>query len=503
LDAFQNLFMGFGLALSPQNLMFAFIGCFVGTAIGVLPGIGPAATMAMLLPITFSLPPTPAIIMLCAIFYGAQYGGTITSVLMNVPGEASTAITCLDGYQMAKKGKASTALSIAALGSFFGGSVATLVLVVAAVPLARAALRFGPPESFALLVVGLCLVTSLGGKSLVKGLMMAALGLILAIVGIDPIGGAPRFTFDFPELLDGVGFIPVIMGMFGVSEILLNAEEALPPIFLDSKLSTLIPSKEDVKASVWPVLRGTGLGVVLGLIPGVTNAATSFLAYVFEKKMSKHPEQFGTGVIEGVAGPETANNAHANASFIPLLTLGIPATPGIAVIMGGFIINGLVPGPLLFRDHAEVAWTIIASMFTGNVILLILNLPLIGMWVKILKIPYSILFALILGFTVLGAYSVNNSPFDVGLMALFGVIGYVLKKADFPLAPVALTLILGPLMEKALHRSLQMSQGGFEVFLESPITITLLAIAVLSILYPTISFAFRRPSPVAAGDDTA
>jgi putative tricarboxylic transport membrane protein len=503
LDALQNLIMGFGVAMQPQNLLFALIGSFIGTAIGVLPGIGPAAGMAILLPITYSLDPTSAIIMLAAIFYGAQYGGTITSVLMNIPGEAASAITCMDGYQLAKKGKASTALAIAAIGSFVGGTVATAVLVFAAPPLARMALQFGPPEFFALMVVGLCLVTGLAGKSVTKGLMMAAFGLLLSMVGMDPIRGLPRFTFDFTELMDGVGFIPVIMGLFGVGEILMNAEEALPPVFLDSRLSSLIPSKEDIKASIWPVIRGSGLGVVLGLIPGVTNAATSFLSYVFEKKMSKYPEKFGTGVIEGVAGPETANNAHANASFIPLLTLGVPATPGIAVIMGGFIMNGLVPGPLLFRDHAQFVWAVIASMYTGNVILLILNLPLIGIWVKILKIPYSILFALILCFTVIGAYSINGLAFDVGLMALFGVVGYILKKADFPLAPIALTLILGPLMEKGLRQALEMSQGDFGIFFQRPISAVLLTVAVLALLVPIVNAGLRQHRGVDAREEGA
>lgn len=492
MDSLQNLMMGFGLALTPENLMFAFFGSIVGTAVGVLPGVGPAAGMAILLPLTFQLPPTPAIIMLAAIFYGSQYGGTITSVLLNLPGEAASAITCLDGHQMAKNGKASTALAIAAIGSFIGGTVATLGLVLAAPPLARAALQFGPPEFFTLMVLGLSLVTGLAGKSVTKGLMMGAFGLLLSMVGMDPIRGLPRYTFDFPELMEGVGFIPVVMGFFGVGEILVNAEERLRPVALTGKLKSLIPSREDVRASVGPVARGTALGFVLGLIPGVTNAATSFLSYVLEKKVSKYPEKFGTGVIEGVAGPETANNAHANAAFIPLLTLGVPSSPGVAVLMGGFIMNGLIPGPLLFRDHAEFVWTVIASMYVGNVILLILNLPLIGIWIKILQIPYSILFALILCFTVIGAYSVNGNAFDVGLMALFGVLGYIFKKADFPLAPAVLTLILGPLMEKNLRRALEMSQGDFGIFLERPITAVLLALAALVLLYPVFTSVFRR-----------
>lgn len=353
-------------------------------------------------------------------------------------------------------------------------------------------MQFGPPEFFTLMVLGLSLVTGLAGKSVTKGLMMGAFGLLLSMVGMDPFRGLPRYTFDFPELMEGVGFIPVVMGFFGVGEILVNAEERLRPVALTGKLKSLIPSREDVRASVGPVARGTALGFVLGLIPEVTNAATSFLSYVLEKKVSKYPERFGTGVIEGVAGPETANNAHANAAFIPLLTLGVPSSPGVAVLMGGFIMNGLIPGPLLFRDHAEFVWTVIASMYVGNVILLILNLPLIGIWIKILQIPYSILFALILCFTVIGAYSVNGNAFDVGLMALFGVLGYIFKKADFPLAPAVLTLILGPLMEKNLRRALEMSQGDFGIFLERPITAVLLALAALVLLYPVFTSVFRR-----------
>lgn len=492
LDSFQNLMTGFSIALSPQNLLFAFIGSVVGTLIGVLPGIGPASGIAILIPLTYQLNPTSAIIMLAAIGYGTQYGGTITSVLMNVPGEAATAITCIDGYQMAKQGRAGAALSIAAIGSFIGGTLATLGLVIAAPPLARMALKFGPPEFFMLMVVGLSLVTGLAGKSMIKALLMGVFGLLIAMIGMDPVQGVPRFTFGQVELLDGVGFIPVIMGLFGVGEILLNAEQAFLPTFA-AKLTSLMPTMKDARDSAWPIVRGTVIGFFLGLIPGVTGSVTSFLSYIAERKMSRYPEAFGTGVIEGVAGPETANNAHANAALIPLFTLGIPASPSIAVLMGAFMMNGLIPGPFLFKEHPDFVWAVIASLYIGNLFLLVLNLPLIGLWVNILKIPYAVLFALILAFTVIGAYSMNNSAFDVAVMTLFGVVGYILKKLDFPIAPAVLTLILGPLMEKSLRRSLDMSQGDFSIFFTRPISAVLLVLAALVLLSPLLRFLPWRP----------
>jgi putative tricarboxylic transport membrane protein len=478
---FQHLLTGFSIALSFQNLLYALIGCMMGTLIGVLPGVGPAAGTALLIPLTFQLPATSAIIMLSAIYYGAMYGGTITSVLMNVPGEASSVVTCLDGHQMALKGRAGVALSIAAIGSFIGGTVATLGLCIAAPPLARLALNFGPPEFFSLMVLGLCFLMGLAGKSVVKALMMGVVGMILGLVGMDPVRGMPRFTFDQAELLSGMEFVSVIMGFFGVSDILLNVETEVRQV-IDAKVSSLVPTRTDVRESVWPIARGTLLGFFLGLIPGMTGAISSFMSYALEKKVSKHPEKFGTGMIEGVAGPETANNSHANAALIPLLTMGIPGSPTIAVLMGAFIMNGLVPGPLLFKEHSDLVWAVIASLYIGNVILLILNLPLIGLWVKILKIPYSILFAIILAFTLIGSYSVNSNAFDLKMLTLFGLLGYLFKKLDFPLAPVALTFILGPLMELAMRQSLIMSQGDMTVFITRPISGGLLVLAVLVLL---------------------
>ena len=495
MEYLNDLMMGFSVALTPQNLMFAFIGCVLGTLVGVLPGLGPSAGTALLIPLTFTLPPTGAIIMLAAIYYGSQYGGTITSVLINVPGEASSAVTCFDGYQMAQKGRAGAALSIAAIGSFIGGTIGVMGLVAAA-PLTRFALEFGPVEFFALMVLGMTLVSGLSGSSMIKSMISAILGLMLGTVGMDPAQGVPRFTFGSMELMDGIGFVPVIMGLFGVSEVLANAEEEWKPI-VTAKMSSLWPTIQDLKDSFWPICRGSGIGFVLGLIPGMTGSACSFSAYITEKKLSRHPEKFGTGMIAGVAGPETANNAHANASYIPLFTLGIPGSATVAILMGAFMMNGLVPGPFLFKDHPDVAWGVIASMYIGNVMLLILNLPLVGIWVKILKVPYSILFAVIMGFMLLGAYATDNSAFDIMSMLLFGVVGYLLRKLDIPLAPAVLTLILGPLMEKNLRRSLEMSQGDFSIFLESPIAVGLLITATVVLLLPLLRLLKARPAAAA------
>ena len=485
MESFHNLMMGFSVALTPANLWMAFLGSLLGTIIGVLPGIGPAAGTALLIPLTFHLDPTGAIIMLSAIYYGSQYGGTITSVLMNIPGEAASAITCLDGYQMAKHGRAGAALSIAAIGSFIGGSVATCGLVVGAMPLARMALKFGPPEFFALVTLGISLVVGLAGKSMVKALMVGIFGLMLAMVGIDPVRGAPRFTFGLTELLDGVSFIAVIMGLFGVAEVLDNLGEDEPEVY-DTSMTSLIPTKADLAVSKWSIFRGTTIGFLCGLIPGVTGTASAILSYVAERKSSKYPEKFGTGVIEGVAGPETANNAHANAALIPLFTLGIPASPTVAVLMGAFMMNGLIPGPLLFKEHADVAWGVIASLYIGNAMLLVLNLPLIPLWVKFLKIRYNILLSIILGVMMVGAYTIDNSVFNVFVMLIFGFIGWVLRKLDFPLAPIVLTLVLGPSVEKAFRRSLEMSQGDFSIFFTSPISATLLAIAAMVLTWPLL-----------------
>ena len=480
MEAFQHLMTGFAAALSPLNLLFATIGCVLGTLIGVLPGLGPAAGTALLIPITFKLEPTSAIIMLAAIYYGAMYGGTITSVLINVPGEAASVVTCLDGYEMAKQGRAGAALGIAAIGSFFGGTVATFGLVLVALPLTRFALKFGSPEYFSLLLVGLSLVMGLAGKSLAKALVMGALGLIFSFVGVDPVEGAPRFTFDIAPLMDGIRFVPVVMGFFGIGEILINAERSLAGVIAEGgKVSSFLPRRDEVRISILSILRGTGLGFFLGLIPGTNSAVASFMSYSIERKFSRHPDAFGTGIIEGVAAPETANNAYANAALIPLFTLGLPGSPTIAILMGALIMNGLTPGPLLFSQHAGFVWAVIASLYIGNLILLILNLPLVGWWAKLLKIPYNILMVFILVFCIIGAYSLNNSMFDVGMMLVCGLLGYHFKKLDFPLAPAVLTLILGPLMEQSLRESLSVSQGSFAIFFTRPISLFFLIVAAL------------------------
>jgi putative tricarboxylic transport membrane protein len=487
MDVVSNLLLGLSVALTPENLLFAVIGCVFGTLIGVLPGIGPSAGTALLIPLTAKLPPTGAIIMLTAIFYGTQYGGTITSILLNVPGEAASAITCIDGHQMAKRGRAGSALSVAAIGSFIGGTFATIALVCVAGPLTRVALEFGPVEFFALMVLGLSLLMGLAGDSMVKALMMGVVGLLLAMIGMDPVRGAPRFTFGMMELLDGLNFVPVIMGLFGLSEILENAEKKLSQS-VGAEVGSLIPSREEVRDSTAPVIRGTIVGTLLGLVPGMTGSMSSFLSYSMEKKLSRHPERFGSGAVEGVAGPETANNAHANGALIPLFTLGIPASPTVAVLMGAFMMNGLIPGPFLFREQPALVWGVIASFFIGNLILVVLNLPLISIWVKILKIPYSILFAIILAFMVIGAYGVDNSIFDVAVMLVSGVFGYLLKKFDFPMAPIVLTLILGPVMERALRRSMEMSQGDISIIFSSPLAVVLLILSAAIIV--TSSFKF-------------
>ena len=495
METFQLLMGGFATALQPANLLFALTGCVVGTLVGVLPGIGPVVGTAMLIPLTFGLEPAPAIIMLAAIYYGAMYGGTLTSVLVNVPGEAASAITCLDGYAMAKQGRAGPALAVAAIGSFFAGTVAIMGLVLVALPLTALALRFGPPEFFALIVLGLSLVTGLAGKSLLRALIAAVFGLLIAMVGIDPVVGAPRFTFGVTELLDGFNVVPVAMGLFGIAEILVNAEGGPSQVF-PTTFRSLMPSAKDLKDSAMPVVRGTGIGFFVGLIPGVGAVVPTVLSYVTEKRVSKTPEKFGTGMIQGVAGPEAANNAYSNAALIPLFTLGLPGSPTVAILMGAFMMNGLIPGPFLFTDHSDVVWTVIASLYIGNVILVVLNLPLIPLWVSILKIPYSILSAFILGFCVLGAYTLNGSVFDVGVMLAFGAIGYLLRKLDIPAVPIILTMILGPLMEQALRQSLDMSGGDFSILFTRPISATLLAVAALSLVLSTLRFfsSARRES---------
>ncbi len=478
----QEILNGFSVALTAGNLFYCFLGCLWGTMVGILPGIGPLAGTAILIPLTFKLDPTGAIIMLAAIYYGSQYGGTITTILMGVPGEASSAITMIDGYQMAKEGRGGVALTGAALGSFIGGTFATLCLMLLAKPLVKLALKLGPPEYFALMIVGLAMATGLAGKSMVKALIMTVFGGLLALIGMDPMLGTPRLTFGSVHLLEGMELLSVVMGLFGISEMLLSLEEKARPM-IKTKLRELIPTRQDVRDSVKPIVRGTLIGTVLGIIPGLIPPVSSFLSYAIERRSSKHPEKFGHGALEGVVGPETANNGHASAAMIPLLTLGIPTNPVMAVILGAFIINGLAPGPLLFEQNPAMVWGIIASCYIGNIMLVILNLPLIPVWVQILRIPHAYLMTLIMAFMMVGSYSANNSIFDVGLTIFFGFLGYIFKKMDFPLAPVALTFILAPMIEKSLYRSLVMSQGDISILYTRPISGSLLVLALITLIY--------------------
>ena len=500
MDTLNELANGFASALTWQNLIFAFLGCLLGTIIGVLPGIGPVAGVALLIPLTMNLDATGAIIMLCAIFYGTAYGGTITSVLLNTPGEAASAITTIDGYAMTKIGKAGAALTIAAVGSFVGGTIATLGLVAAAKPLGELGLLVGPPEFFALMVVGISLLVALAGKSMVKAIISGALGLLISMVGIDPVAGAPRFTFGSDNLLDGVSFVAVIVGVFGLSEILSYRKDSKAAAVHAPGMRSLLPTGNEWRRSAPSMARGTGIGFGLGLIPGMTGSVSSLLAYGAEKKFSKHRDQLGKGAIEGVAGPETANNAHANAALIPLFTLGIPASPTIAVLMGAFLQQGLTPGPTLFTEHSEIAWAIIASLFIGNVLLLLLNVPLVGLWTSILRVPASILTALILLFMVIGAYTINFNVFDVFVMIGFGLLGLALRHLDIPLAPMVLTLVLGPLMERSLRESLEISQGDFGIFLNRPISVVLIGIGVLIVLSPLLKL--RKPKALNEDPET-
>jgi putative tricarboxylic transport membrane protein len=476
---FHNLALGFGVAVSPMHLVYALVGCLLGTLVGVLPGIGSVATIAMLLPITFNLSPVAALIMLAGIYYGAQYGGSTTSILVNIPGEATSVVTCLDGYQMARQGRAGAALAIAALGSFFAGCVATVLIAVAAPPLAEVALKFGPSEYFSLMVFGLIAATVLAHGSLVKAIAMVVWGLLFGLIGTDVNSGVLRYTFGIPELSDGIGFVIVAMGMFGTTEIILNLELKGEREVFTKNVKNLWPTKDDFKRS-WPaILRGTALGSVLGILPGGGALLSSFGAYSLEKKLSRHPERFGKGAIEGVAAPESANNAGAQTSFIPMLTLGIPSNAVMALMVGALMIQGIAPGPQVMSEKPELFWGLIASMWIGNLMLVVLNLPLIGMWVKLLTVPYRFLFPSILVFMSIGVYSLSNNPFDVLIMGIFGVVGYVCAKLECEPAPMILGFILGPLMEENLRRAMLLSRGDPTVFFTKPISAAFIIASVI------------------------
>lgn len=482
MELLANLYTGLEVALTPLNLLYCLGGVFVGTLIGVLPGLGPTATIAMLLPVTFGLPPVSALIMLAGIYYGAQYGGSTTAILINLPGESSSVVTALDGYQMARQGRAGLALSTAALGSFFAGTVATMLLALFAPPLAEIALKFGPAEYFSLMVMGLVASVVLAHGSLIKAIAMILLGLLLGLVGTDVTSGTPRFTFDTPELADGINFVIVAMGMFGLGEIIRNLENEEVRDVFSRKITGLWPRLADLKQIVAPVLRGTALGSALGILPGGGAMLASFAAYSLEKKVSKNAKNFGKGAIEGVAAPESANNAGAQTSFIPMLTLGIPSNPVMALMIGAMIIQGIQPGPQVMTEQPVLFWGIIVSMWVGNFFLVVLNLPLIGLWVRMLTVPYHLLYPAILVFCAIGVFSLNNSTFDVYLMAIFGVLGYVLSKLDCEPAPLLLGFILGPMMEEYLRRAMVLSRGDPMVFVERPISATMLALAVIGLI---------------------
>jgi TctA family transporter len=470
LDILNNLLLGFSVAATPIHLLYALIGVLLGTMIGVLPGVGPVATIAMLLPITFNLSPVAALIMLAGIYYGAQYGGSTTAILVNLPGETASVVTCLDGYQMARQGRAGPALAVAALGSFFAGCVATLVIAVAAPPLAEVALKFGPSEYFSLMVLGLVAATVLAAGSLIKAIAMVVLGLLLGLIGTDVNSGVLRFTFGIPELSDGIGFVVVAMGMFGLAEIIANLELKGNREVFTGKVKNLFPTREDFRRA-WPaVLRGTALGSFLGILPGGGSILAAFGSYTVEKKISKHPERFGKGAIEGVAGPESANNAGAQTSFIPMLTLGIPGNAVMALMIGALMIQGIAPGPQVMSEKPELFWGLIASMWIGNLMLVVLNLPLIGMWIKLLTVPYRYLYPSILVFMAVGVFSLSNNPFDLVVMAVFGLLGYICTKLECEPAPMILGFILGPLMEENLRRAMLLSRGDPSVFLTKPIS---------------------------------
>jgi putative tricarboxylic transport membrane protein len=490
LELLSNLMLGFSVALHWNNIMYCFIGCILGTLIGVLPGIGPIATIAMLLPATFVLPPVSALIMLAGIYYGAQYGGSTTAILVNLPGEVSSVVTCLDGYQMARKGMAGKALGIAALGSFFAGSVATVLIAGFAPPLAELALKFGPADYFSLMVLGLIAAVVLAHGSIIKAIAMIILGLLLGLVGTDVNSGVARYSFNIPELIDGLGIGTLAMGMFGFSEIVRNLEQGEEREIFTKSVTGLWPNWADIKQAFPAVVRGTILGSALGILPGGGPVLGSFSAYTLEKKIAKDPSRFGKGAIEGVAAPESANNAAAQTSFIPLLTLGIPSNPVMALMIGAMIIHGIQPGPQIMTAKPELFWGMIASMWVGNLMLVVLNLPLIGMWVKLLTVKYDYLFPAILIFCCIGVYSISNAWMDVILAAIFGFIGYVFIKLETEPAPLLLGFVLGPMMEENLRRAMLLSRGDPAVFVQRPISLTLLIVAgalLAFMLAPSIS----------------
>lgn len=488
----ESIIQVFQFSFTPGNLFLCFLGVLVGTLVGVLPGIGPIGAMAILLPATFKLTPIGTFIMLAGIYYGAMYGGSTTSILVNIPGEAASVVTCLDGHQMALQGRAGPALGISAFGSFIGGTVSIVGMMILAGPLSSMALSFGPPEYFSLMCLGLTLVIYLVQKSMEKAVMAALIGLILSWVGMDAFTGLSRFTFDINEINDGIGLIPLIMGLFGISEIFINIEEDLKTEIIKTKFRDLFPKIQDWKESFWPIIRGSFVGFFLGILPGGGAIISSFSSYVLEKRISKHPERFGKGEIAGVAGPEAANNAAVGGAFIPLLSLGIPPNAVIAMLFAALMIHGVRPGPLLIKEHPEIFWGIMGSMYFGNAMLLVLNLPFIWIWVKVLAIPRRIVFPLILLFCLIGAYSANSSILDLKVMLGFGILGYLMRKFDYEPTTLCLAFILGPLVETSMRRSLIISQGSFTIFVTRPISAVCLGIVFLLFASNLVPFIKHR-----------
>jgi putative tricarboxylic transport membrane protein len=483
MEVLHNLYLGFSQIFILENLLFCFVGVFIGTLIGVLPGIGPVGAMSILLPATFKTSAIGSIIMLGGIYYGCMYGGSTTSILVNIPGEAASVVTTLDGYQMARQGRAGPALGIAAFGSFIAGTLSVVGLMLVAPPLASIALRFGPPEYFSLMCLGLTILIYLASGSVIRALMMAVFGVIIGCIGQDAETGSPRFVFGIYSLMDGIGLAPFCMGLFGISEVFLNIEQVLKGrAIFKTKLNKLFPNLQDWKNTIMPIARGSVLGFLLGILPGGGAVISSFASYGIEKKISKHPEKFGKGAIEGVAGPESANNSATGGAFIPLLTLGIPPNVVMALLLGALMMHGVTPGPRLIQENPAIFWGVVASMYVGNGMLLLLNLPLIGLWVQVLKVPYKILFPLIILFCVIGAYSINNSTFDIAIMLIFGVLGYLMRKYNFEGAPMVLAFVLGPMLENALRLSLLMSDGSFLIFFNRPIAAGGMIVTILMLV---------------------
>ena len=497
MEILQHILLGFKVSLEPGNLFFCFLGVLLGTVIGVLPGIGPVATISILLPVTVKISPISAVIMLAGIYYGAQYGGSTTSILLNIPGEATTVVTCLDGYQMARQGRAGPALGMAAIGSFIAGTISLIGLTFLAHPMSNFALKFGPPEYFSLMVFALVILSYLAHGSILKAFIMALFGLILSYVGTDIVSGQLRFTFNILDLSDGFGLVPIVMGLFGISEVLINIEKTISQDVYKTRIKNLLPTLADWARVKWTILRGTLIGFFLGILPGAGPLVSSFVSYSVEKRLSKYPEKFGTGVIEGVVAPESANNASAQGAFIPLFTLGIPPNVTMAILFGALVIYGLQPGPLMVKEHPDFFWGVVISMYIGNIMLLILNLPLIPLWVQVLRVPYPILFPLIVLFCLIGAYSLNNSMFDAIVMILFGVVGYLMRKFQYEGAPLVMAFVLGPLLEQNFRRSLIISGGSFSIFVTRPISTVTLSVALFLVLTSLIT-RLRQKKPEAS-----